>query len=75
MNPVTVVLGVAAVAYGGYTAWARQAKPEQFQKLDAMKEQWGDTGGYAVHVIGYTVVPILVGVGLVVSGLNGGSAF
>ena len=75
MNPVTVLLGVAAVGYGAYTAWARQAKPEQFAKLEAMKETWGETGGNAVHVVGYTVVPILTGLWLVISGFQGGSIF
>lgn len=75
MNVTTVLVGVAAIAYGAYTAWARRAKPEQFKKIEPMKRVWGDTGGQVVHFIGYTLVPIIVGVILVLSGLRGGSVF
>jgi len=75
VNPVTVLIGVAAIAYGSYTAWARRAKPEQFKKLEPMKNVWGNRGGQVVHVIGYTVVPIIVGIVLVWSGLQGTSLF
>ena len=40
-----------------------------------MKKFWGETGGLIVHVVGYTVVPIVVGIVLVLSGLRGGSLF
>jgi hypothetical protein len=73
MNPVNLLLGVAAVGYGAYTAWARQTRPEQFSKLEAMKETWGEGAGQAVHIVGYTVVPVIVGGYLIVSGLRGAS--
>ncbi|MGE0816807.1 MAG: hypothetical protein AB7O28_20295 [Vicinamibacterales bacterium] len=75
MNLTTVAIGLAAIGYGLYTAWARRARPVQLKKLDAMKHTWGEAGGHVVHVIGYTVVPIVVGVALVLSGLRGGSVF
>ena len=75
MNLTTVVIGIAAIAYGLYTAWARRARPDQFRKLEAMKKTWGESAGQVVHVIGYTIVPIVVGVVLVLSGLRGGSVF
>ena len=75
MDPVTTIIGVLAVCYGLYTAWARVKKPEQFVKLEAMKKQWGDKAGTTVHVIAYTVVPIVLGVVMVVRGLRGGSVF
>lgn len=61
--------------YGCYTAWARRARPEQFWKLDKMKQGYGERAGSAVHFIGYTVVPIGVGLVLVFLGLRGGSIF
>ena len=75
MDPVTVLIGVAAMAYGLYTAWARRAKPEQFKKLESMKKAWGETGGQMVHIVGYTLAPIIVGVVLVLGGLRGVSLF
>lgn len=75
MNVTTVGIGIAAIGYGLYTAWARRAKPEQSKKLEPMKKFWGDTGGEVVHFVGYTVVPIVIGAILVLSGLRGGSVF
>ena len=75
MNPVTVAIGVAAIAYGLYTAWARRTKPEQFAKLEPMKKFWGERGGLIVHVVGYTVVPIVIGVVLIMGGLRGVALF
>lgn len=75
MDPVTVLVGIAAIGYGLYTAWARRAKPEQFKKLDPMKSFWGERGGQLVHIVGYTVLPIIVGIVLILSGLRGASLF
>ena len=67
---INLLLGVAAILYGLYTAFVRARTPEKFAKLDAMRKQWGERAGTAVHTIGYTVVPIVVGVVLVVSALR-----
>jgi hypothetical protein len=68
---VNLVLGVAAIVYGLYTAYVRATTPEKLAKLEAMRRQWGEHAGTAVHVVGYTVVPILIGVALVASALLG----
>jgi hypothetical protein len=75
MDPITTLVGVAAIAYGLYTAWARRARPDQFKKLEPMKKFWGEAGGPIVHIIGYTVVPIVVGLVLVLNGMRGVSLF
>jgi hypothetical protein len=75
MNMPTVLIGAAAILFGVYTLWARVARPGRFAKLAAMKDRWGSTGGNVVHVIAYTVVPIVVGVVFLVTGLNGRSIF
>jgi len=75
MNPVTVVVGIAAIGYGLYTAWARRTRPEQFKKLEPMKQFWGERAGPIVHIVGYTVAPIVIGIVLVFSGLQGASLF
>ncbi|HZF07168.1 MAG TPA: hypothetical protein VFE33_00105 [Thermoanaerobaculia bacterium] len=75
MNPITILLGLAALGYGLYTAWARRAKPEQFGKLAPMQKAWGEGRGQLLHVVAYTVVPIVVGIVLILSGLAGASFF
>jgi len=75
MNLVTILLGVASLGYGLYTAWARRAKPEQFAKIEPMKKVWGEKGGPIVHFVGYTVMPILLGVVLVFLGIRGVKVF
>ena len=71
MNPMTVGLGALIVAYGCYTAYARVKAPHQFHKLDAMKKFWEESAGVAIHFVGYTVVPIVVGIAMIVAGMNG----
>lgn len=71
---VNLLLGIAAVGYGLYTAYVRATSPEKFGKLGAMKQRWGDRGGMIVHVIGYTVVPLIVGAVLIMSSMLGGAA-
>ena len=71
MNPMTVGLGALIVAYGCYTAYARVKAPHQFHKLDAMKKFWGESAGVAIHFVGYTVVPIVVGIAMIIAGMSG----
>ncbi len=75
MNLVTVAVGIIAIVFGAYTAWARQHKPHQFKKLEPMKRFWGERAGWSIHFVGYTLVPIAVGIFLVRKGLDGGSLF
>ncbi len=75
MNWITVGVGVAGILFGVYTLIIRITAPDKFSKLKAMKDLWGDKVGLAVHVIGYTVVPIMVGISFVRSGIQGASLF
>lgn len=58
---LNTIIGFFAVTFGLYTLVARQLAPQQFAKLGPMKEKFGDRGGFIVHFIGYTLVPIIVG--------------
>ena len=69
-----LLLGVFALGYGLYTLYARATSPNKFGKLDAMKKQWGERTGTIVHVVGYTVIPIIVGLVLIATALISGSA-
>jgi hypothetical protein len=75
MNPVTILIGVAALGYGIYTAYIRSANSTRFGKLEAMKKQWGESTGKNIHVVAYTVVPILFGIVMIVAGIGGISFF
>lgn len=68
---MTLGLGVAAVSYGAFTAHARAKNPSSFKKLGPMKQIWGDRAGTVMHVVAYTIVPLVVGVLLLVGGYAG----
>ncbi len=67
---INLLLGVAAIGYGIYTAVMRFKKPEAFGKLAAMRQQWGQGPGTAVHVLAYTVAPMVIGAILIAAGLR-----
>lgn len=67
---INIIIGIAAIAYGVFTLYARVTHRTGFGKLEAMKERWGSTPGTIIHVIAYTVVPIAVGIVLLVRGLS-----
>ena len=75
MNWTTIGIGLAATLYGVYTLYARRSSPGSFKKLAVMKEFWGERRGYWIHVLGYSVVPILGGLTVVYAGFMGGSLF
>lgn len=58
---LNTIIGFFAVAFGLYTLIARQIVPHQFAKLGPMKEKFGDRGGLAVHFLGYTLMPLIIG--------------
>jgi hypothetical protein len=54
---------------------ARHMRPAMFAKLEPMKEKWGPRTGVAIHIVGYTIMPIVFGAFAVMTGLAGGSLF
>ena len=71
MNVTSLAIGVAALGYGLYSIWLRRTRPEQFGKIDAMKKLWGERTGVAVHIIGYTILPIAFGLVMILDALRG----
>ncbi len=67
---INIAIGCAALAYGLFTFWARSTRPESFKKLGPMKELYGDRAGYLVHFVGYSLVPMGIGVFFLLSGLG-----
>jgi multisubunit Na+/H+ antiporter MnhB subunit len=75
MNLVTLLLGAVALSFGLYTLYLRGRSPEKFRKLEAMKKQWGPGIGNTVHLIAYSILPIVVGVILLTAGWLGVAIF
>ena len=75
MNSFTLGLGVMAVLYGAYTFYVRASKPEKFGKLTAMQEKLGKKTGYIIHLIAYSIVPLVFGAIMIFAGKNGYSLF
>lgn len=71
---LNLLLGILFVGYGLYTSYVRATSPGKLGKLEAMRKQWGQRAGTIVHVVGYTVVPIIAGVVLIASALLARSA-
>ena len=75
MNIFTLVLGIVLFGYGAFSIILRIKSPEKFGKLEAMKKNFGNKGGMAVHIIFYSILPILAGIVFIVSGILGISIF
>jgi hypothetical protein len=71
MDMVTMGIGGLLCLYGVYTMTMRTRSPEKFGKLKAMKDKYGDSNGLAIHIMAYTVVPIVVGIVVSFAGFNG----
>jgi hypothetical protein len=75
MDPLSVGIGLAAIAFGCITFYMRTKNPAKFAKLEAMKARFGETVGLLVHTVAYSLVPIGFGVVAVLLGMNGRSIF
>jgi hypothetical protein len=71
LDPINLALGVFAIGFGLFTLFVRVTNPSKFGKLEAMKKQWGDAAGNAIHLISYIIMPILAGVALLIAGVMG----
>lgn len=60
---IELIIGILALLYGLYTIYLRVRKDSQvWGKLDHMKKIYGEKFGSVIHIVSYTVVPILVGI-------------
>jgi hypothetical protein len=75
MNWTTIGLGLAMVAFGLTTSILRVTSPHLFAKLEPMKERWGPRAGLWIHVLGYSVVPVVGGALIALGGVAGMSFF
>ena len=67
-----LIIGGGLVAFGLATLIGRFVAPNSamFSKLQPMQEMLGERTGLAVHVVAYTVIPLLAGASFVLSGLG-----
>jgi hypothetical protein len=58
----SLIIGIIALLYGLFTIYLRVRKGSKgFSKLPKMKEAYGEKWGTIIHVVSYTVVPIVIG--------------
>lgn len=75
MDVATLGIGLFATLYGLYTLYLRKANPGAFGKLATMQKYWGEKAGLIVHLIAYSVVPVVFGLYALYLGANGISIF
>jgi hypothetical protein len=56
-----LIFGGLLVAFGTYSIFARIFAPHRLGKLEPMKDKWGKTGGSVMHVVAYTLLPLVAG--------------
>ena len=61
-----IIIGALCVVYGIYTLVYRQIKPEKFTKMQVMQRVHGEKAGYVVHVVTYSVIPLVLGIACLV---------
>jgi hypothetical protein len=75
VNTPTVIIGGVAIFYGLLTIVLRAKRPSAFRKLNRMKELYGEQAGTLLHIFSYSVLPIILGIVLLVTGFQGKSIF
>ncbi|MCG8525206.1 MAG: hypothetical protein MI748_02420 [Opitutales bacterium] len=75
MNIPTLIIGILAALFGGSTIVLRHTHPQWFKKIGPMKEKFGEIPGYIIHFVGYSLLPLIFGIVLIVTAKNGGSVF
>ena len=66
-----LIIGIIMLAGGILTLIARIFKIEKmFWKLDKMKSFWGEKTGSIIHIIAYTILPIVIGTILILANIN-----
>jgi len=56
-----LIVGVLAITYGLYYLVRRKIAPEKIEKLQLLIERNGEKMGNSIHLIGYTIMPIVAG--------------
>ena len=73
MDPITLVIGGAAAAYGAFTLVARLVSPHRLKDFRPMQERFGKTAGTVIHTVGYSLLPLGFGLFCLFLAVTGGS--
>ncbi|MES2621482.1 MAG: hypothetical protein V4615_11585 [Bacteroidota bacterium] len=66
MDYTSLIIGIIALGFGLVTLVARfTGKMQSFSKLAAMKQLYGEKKGNLIHLVGYTILPLVAGAVLV----------
>ena len=61
-----IIIGALCVIYGLYTLIYRLIKPERFKKMEPMQRVYGEKAGYVVHLLTYSIIPLVLGIACLV---------
>ena len=75
MNIPSVVIGIAALLFGVYTMYVRSTNPDKFGKLKAMQAHFGKKRGALIHLVIYSIIPVIFGIIMLFAGFMGVSFF
>ena len=70
-NMFLVLIGLSAICFGIFTIVIRILKKEEkfFAKYEPMKRQYGKIKGTFIHILGYTIIPLIFGIILIIKSL------
>ena len=68
---INFILGVLAIVYGLYSLVQRKVAPGDIKKLQSMIERNGDKMAHSIHLVGYTILPIVSGLLLLFAHFRG----
>ena len=64
-----IILGGIMIVYGIITLVMRIVAPDRLWKLEPMKKQWGEKSGVIIHIVAYTMLPLVLGMLLMIRAL------
>jgi len=64
---INLILGTGLILYGVYMLIARQIAPEKIKKLQYLKQNYSAKMAQSIHIIGYTITPIIAGALMVIA--------
>lgn len=71
MDAPSIFIGIISLAYGFFTLYARIKKPALLGKLQVMQNRFGHKPGGLIHLLVYTILPLVAGGLILKSGLMG----
>lgn len=65
-----IFIGLIAIVFGIFTLSMRlKGKTEKMSKLEGMRKLFGDKAANIIHLLGYSILPIFLGLALIIFSL------